>query len=366
MIEVTVRDGRAGRDRGQDSAEGGAVLFTLQPDQPYEIGDVITLPDGDVVVIIGERENIQLGQAWKQTVFVGELGQPHPRLKIDLGGCPDWTLQSAGADMAFVRCVDADEAEEIKEAVGFCRKYVTGATYRLLHSSFRVWQQTFSRASNAKKGELGPALAEDLLGAFVGWLLIWRLVLDQAAHDLSSRFGHDSDQLANFRLATNRAYDTSVAYRVVEALRNLVQHREMPSLHLNRTEELDQATEQPVTKVSYKFSVSDLLNSPKCPVTVKNEFRVKPKMELDLPVIVDEAMAAMDRILVELVKISTPELITYITQLRKIFKEASGVPLLVRAKQPPADSETAGLKIEMVMIHDLHFLVQNSPIPDTA
>ncbi len=362
MIEVIVRDGRTGRDQTQDSAEGGAILATLQRDQPYEIGDVITLADGDAVVIIGEREDIQPGQSWKQTVFVGELSKPQPRLKIDLGSCPEWTLQSAGATTSFVRCVSADEAEQIKAVASFCRKYATMPTYRLLNSSFRVWQQTFDRPANAQKGQWDPALVEDLLGAFVGWLLIWRLVLDQAEHDLSSRFGHSSDQLAKFRLARNNAYDGSSAYRIVEALRNLVQHREMPSLHLTRAGELDRATGKPTTKVSYRFPVSDLLNSPKCPATVKKQFRDKPEMELELPTIVDQAMAAVQPVFIELVNFSVPELITYITQLRAIFIEASGMPLLLRAKQPSAGSNPAGVNIEIVPLHDLQFLVQNFPI----
>jgi hypothetical protein len=366
MIEVTVRDGRAGRDRAQDTAEGGAILAALQRDQPYEIGDVITLADGDAVVIIGDKQHIQPGQSWNQTVFVGELSQPRPRFKIDLGSCPDWTLQSAGATTTFVRCVDADEAEQIKAASSFCRKYATMPTYRLLNSSFRVWQQTFGRVANVQKSEWEPALAEDLLGAFVGWILVWRLVLDQAEHDLSSRFGSSSDQLARFRSARKTAYDTSRAYRVVEALRNLVQHREMPSLYLNRTEELDRTTGQPVTKASYRFPVSDLLNSPKCPAVVKSEFRGKPQMELEVSAIVDQAMTAINLVLVELVKISMPELITYINQLRRIFTEASDMPLLLRAKQPLAGSKPVGLNVEMVPLHDLQFLVKNASIQDTT
>jgi len=239
-------------------------------------------------------------------------------------------------------------------------------TYRLLSSSFRVWQQTFDRAAKAKRGEWSPALAEDLIATLVGWLLIWRLVLDQACHDLSSRFGKDSEQLTKFLLATNNAYDSSRAYRVVDALRNLVQHRGMPSLTLNRTEKLDRGTGQVITQVSYTFPVSDLLNSPKCPATVKREFRDQPDMELDLPDIINQAMAAIQPVLLELVQFSVPELITHITQLRTIFAEASGAPLLLRAKQPPATGNPLGFDVEMVQLQDLQFLVQNSPMAGSA
>jgi len=140
----------------------------------------------------------------------------------------------------------------------------------------------------------------------------------------------------------------------------------MPSLQLHRTEVVDRAIGQPVTKVSYRFPVSDLLNSPKCPTAIKREFRDTPELELELPLIVDEAMTAINPVLIELMKISTPELNTYIKQLRKIFAEASDMPMLLRAKQPSAASKSAGSNIEMVPLHDLQFLVQNAPIPDAA
>lgn len=366
MIEVTVRDGRSGRDRTQDTAEGGAILATLQRDQPYDIGDMITLANDDAVVVIGVNEQILPGTSWKQTVFVGEPSKPQPRFTVDLGSCPEWTLQTAGATTTFVRCVDADEAKQIMEAASFCRKYATMPTHRLLNSSFRVWEQTFERVANAKKDEWQPALTELLLGAFVGWILIWRLVFDQAEHDLSSRFGSGSVELAKFRSARSAAYDGSCAYRVVEELRNLVQHREMPSLRLNRTEELDPTTGQRVTKVSYKFPVSDLLNSPKCKTKIKNEYRGNLGLELELPELISQAMAALNPVLLELTRISTPELITHVSLLRRVFAEASGVPLLLRLKPPSAGSKPIGINIETVALHDLQFLVQNLPFPGQA
>jgi hypothetical protein len=83
MIEVIVHDGLAGRDRTQDSAEGGVILATLQRDQPYEIADVITLADGEPAVIGSEEDNLPI-QSWKQTVFIDDSRKPKPRLNINL------------------------------------------------------------------------------------------------------------------------------------------------------------------------------------------------------------------------------------------------------------------------------------------
>jgi hypothetical protein len=366
MIEVVVRDGRAGRDRTRDSAEGGVILATIQRAHPYEIGDVLTLADGEPVVIVGSKENISSAQSWRQTVFIDDLSKPKVRLNINLGRCPDWTLQSTDSSTTtFVRCVNADEAEQISASVGFCRKYGTVPTHRLLGSSFRVWQQTYERAVNVKRGEWSPETAEDLQGVFVGWLLIWRLVLDQAEHDLSSRFGKNCGQLARFRLARKNAYDSSPAYRVVEALRNHVQHREMPALTLKRNETRDHSTGLPKTSASYTFLVAHLLDSPKCPATIKKEFQSTPDVEFNLPDIVNQAMIAIKPVLIELIDISVPELITHITRLKAVFSEAPGVPLLLRA-EPATDRQPGSINFKFVEFHDLKFLVYNFPMPDLA
>jgi hypothetical protein len=364
MIEVTIRDGRAGRNRDLDSAEGGAILATIQRDEPFDIGDTITLVDETPVVVIGVNDNISPGQSWAQTVFVGEMPEQRRSISIDLGACPEWTLQSAGpTETKFVRCVSAAEAEQIQSASSFCRAHGTTPTYRLLNASHATWQQTLTSVTTADQGQWHPQVAEVLQGAFVGWLLVWRLVLDQADHDLSSQFGKDSAERARLKTARNTAYDSSRGYRVVEALRNLVTHRGMPSLRLNRSQQLDRSTGQVVNAVTYRFPVSDLLSSPKCPATIKKEFSSNPAEELDLLTIVGEAMAAITQVLIKLIEIYVPELKRRITQLRPIFDQAADMPLLLRATPPEAAGSTGGgLNFEMTPLHDLQHLVRHFPM----
>lgn len=363
MIEVTIRDGRAGRNRTLDDAQGGAILATVQRDEPLDIGDAITLADGTPVVVIGVNDNIRPSESWEQTVFVGEMPRQRKSINLDLGACPEWTLQSATpTDTKFVRCVSAEEAEQIQAAASFCRAHGTTPTYRLLNASYGTWRQTFSSVLTAGPGRLHPQVAEVLLGAFVGWLLVWRLVLDQADHDLSSQFGKDSAERGSFNAARSTAYDSSRGYRVVEALRNLVTHRGMPSLRLNRSRRLDRNTGQVVNAVTYIFPVSDLLASPKCPATIKKEFASHPAVELELATIVDDAMAAMTQVLIRLIEIYVPELKRHIMRLRPIFGESAGMPLLLRAKAPVAGSSHRGLDMEMIPLHDLQHLVRDFPV----
>jgi hypothetical protein len=73
VIEVTVHDGRVGRDPTRVTPEGhGEVLQTFQSDHPIEVGGEVLTLDGTRVEVIGVTESLALG-SWKQAVHVGEL-----------------------------------------------------------------------------------------------------------------------------------------------------------------------------------------------------------------------------------------------------------------------------------------------------
>jgi hypothetical protein len=55
-----------------------------------------------------------------------------------------------------------------------------------------------------------------------------RLYLDQVAHDLSTLYGNPSLLLDEFKNMTSAEYDNSLGYRVMEALRNYIQHQGLP------------------------------------------------------------------------------------------------------------------------------------------
>jgi hypothetical protein len=68
-IRVTVRDGRFGADRAADPS-GHPVLLVEVRDVPYQVGDVINLPDGGDGVVRGCEMTIDPNVGILQTVYV--------------------------------------------------------------------------------------------------------------------------------------------------------------------------------------------------------------------------------------------------------------------------------------------------------
>jgi hypothetical protein len=75
-IQVTIRDGRAGRKGGPAGVtpDGrGEVLETRDVAEPFKVGDPLTLIDGTEVVAIGVRNQFRPNNPWRQTVHVGDV-----------------------------------------------------------------------------------------------------------------------------------------------------------------------------------------------------------------------------------------------------------------------------------------------------
>lgn len=206
-------------------------------------------------------------------------------------------------------------------------------------------------------------LYDELESAFIGWLLIWRLVFDQLDYNISMRFGKESRERSMFKGARSKAYDTHQGYRVVEAMRNLVQHRDMLPLKATRTRRLDPQSGKVVRGVEFTFPVSWLLESTKCPAKIKAEFEETPAISLDMINIADDAMAGFQQVFVTIVKINHPEMQDSVNLLRQIFGEAHpGLPILLRIKRPDAGARMkGGVQFEIERIDDLLRIVREAP-----
>jgi hypothetical protein len=60
-----------------------------------------------------------------------------------------------------------------------------------------------------------------------------RLYLDHTAGALSAIYGSDSEPLSCYKKSRNEEYDSGFAYRVMEAIRNYAQHRNLPVAHVS-------------------------------------------------------------------------------------------------------------------------------------
>jgi hypothetical protein len=62
----------------------------------------------------------------------------------------------------------------------------------------------------------------------INLLTVCRLYIDQVQHDLNSMYGEDCEAGQQVRVQRSTEYDARLGYRVMEALRNYVQHRGLP------------------------------------------------------------------------------------------------------------------------------------------
>jgi hypothetical protein len=69
----------------------------------------------------------------------------------------------------------------------------------------------------------------------INLLTTGRLYIDQVSHNIRSIYGADSEQEKVFKKQTSQEYDSDFpGYRVMEAMRNYVQHRELPIRGLSK------------------------------------------------------------------------------------------------------------------------------------
>jgi hypothetical protein len=105
-----------------------------------------------------------------------------------------------------------------------------------------LFRGTFHRALYGPPDSLTSMEAFQLYNRrLVNLLTTCKQYLDQVCHHLSSIYGKKSDVVRAFRQSTSKEYDAHFSYRLLEALRNYVQHRGLPISHLSYHSERDRA-----------------------------------------------------------------------------------------------------------------------------
>ena len=183
-------------------------------------------------------------------------------------------------------------------------------------------------------------------------------------------FAGDSVKESNERLllgqARRDAFDVHRGYRVVEAMRNLVQHREMTPFNLNRNRQLDRQAGQVINNIEVVFPVSWLLESSKCPAKIKSEFKDSSAEMPSMIDIVDDAMSGFHEIFSDACHNQSSGMMESVNLLRQISGEAHpGLPVLLRIKRPEAGAIIqGGVQFEIHPIEDLLRLCKRRPSVD--
>ncbi len=124
-----------------------------------------------------------------------------------------------------------------------------------------------------------------------------KLFLDHSLHHLSSIYGNDSKELEEIKKHRSEQYDNHLGYRVVEALRNYVQHRGFPiqSIKFNSKE----ASSAPKRKIKFSITpyivTSSLEQDPKFKKSVIKDLK-KTGDKVDLKQLVREYIDCLARI----------------------------------------------------------------------
>jgi hypothetical protein len=126
-----------------------------------------------------------------------------------------------------------DEFAELKRTQGRLTSVLDiETTFDLLLENYTEFEQDFLCLilRSSLFGEEGERLEvyQEMNRRLMNLLSSARLYLDQILQELSSFYGNDSKQTETFKKATSTEYDTSLAYRALEALRNHAQHFGFP------------------------------------------------------------------------------------------------------------------------------------------
>lgn len=165
-----------------------------------------------------------------------------------------------------------------------------------------VERELLSRAlGNVLSGPAGWSESIGRLQVFnrrmINLLTTCRLYLDQVIHNIREIFGDDSQVEAELKAETKKEYEKYFGYRVLEAMRNYVQHRGFPIhrvvLNANRIEEGDQFAIRHV--VIPQIDVREVGKDKKFKVSVLKEMEPQGRY-IDVRPLVRQYIASIGRI----------------------------------------------------------------------
>lgn len=257
---------------------------------------------------------------------------------------------------AHIRWVTAEERAEIIKAASFMRRYGENNPFRLLSTAHQTFEDAVEEIAGRSADSHFSHMVNKLTAELVSWLLLWRLTIDHWRHDISDRFGTESESYVKLLAALAGQYDARPAYRVVEGMRNLVQHREMPPLHVNDNDQLESDGTRSRT-LSITISVEWFLNWPQCPRLLREYLEHQGIQRVDIVSAVRGAMDGLSEVLPTYVYIDTIDLDVHLRRLISLLDEAEpGLPLLATSRSSRNDNQL--LEFNFVRFDDIIPILQ--------
>jgi hypothetical protein len=245
---------------------------------------------------------------------------------LRIGPSSDPQGKAPAATLTEIREVGDTELDEIQEAIKVVRARARPYTVQLVRTAWTTFDQTVVRLHGPLPGTTARVISSEIEVALVTLLLMWRLFLDHTRHDLSQRFGKPSSEYEKFETATNTAYDDHAGYRLLEGLRNYVQHVGMPGLHATANRRVGKAGEPAVvtdvTIVLPRDRLLAYLRSSGGQRLLRQDLEqgTDPLPILDL---LKDAMQAFEELVQVLIEIDSPKLMQSLRKIKSLFDEAT-------------------------------------------
>jgi hypothetical protein len=128
----------------------------------------------------------------------------------------------------------------------------------------------------------------------VNLLTTSRLYLDQISHNMNSMYG--AGALASLKKALSDEYDSSLGFRALEALRNYVQHRDLPVRRLIYGASREANMSQSKRTLTPSLSIERLKQEGKFKASILKELVATGGEFIDLKPIIREAMESYGRV----------------------------------------------------------------------
>jgi len=173
----------------------------------------------------------------------------------------------------------------------------------------------------------------------INLLTICRLYIDQIPHNLNSIYGAGSGKIEMLKGRMSQEYDSNLGYRVLEALRNYVQHRGLPIYRL----EYNASRQENTSGIYFKhiitpyLSVSRLKEEKRFKSVVLNELETIRDL-IDLKPLVRQYMESLGRVhqfIRELLTNDVTKWDSAILQIQKLYcdqfaEDALGLAVVVQ------------------------------------